>query len=724
MTRASQVAVSVKLLGDVSDFAKGMRKAQLDAAGFSQKLKVGMRQATVGAAAGLAVLSTAIGKGVKDYETLIASTASLQRQSKIGAKAASLLVGQWQRYGVTIEKGTKSTVILAKAMDDVNQKGKDSASADYFKRLGISMETLKTSSPAEVLELVRQKLSAMPPGAERTAIAAKLLGKGFVGMSKWINASTGDIKTLNRTLAESGQTLNPKELAEGKQQLKDQADLQVQIRGLWIQIGQSVMPYLKPLVKMVTDVTMALNPWAAQLKYVAAGLVGFLVIAKVVALAGPLVSILSNLHLVTKLVAAAQWLWNAALTANPIGIIIVAVAAFVAAFVILWKKCDWFRNFWIGLWEKVKAVFAAVWPVIQAVLGWIVAGFITNWNLLKTIVLAFWDWAGPFITQAIDVWWKVIKRVMGWIVDRVREAWPIIKEVIRRNIDTIKTVIDGIKTVVAVIAKVWSTIHTAAEAAWSVATGIAGVVKDGLSTIVDLPGKWLKRIKDAVADVWTEVKKVVKTAWVGEDGNGGIVGVVSGAWGKITGFIGKITGAIDWVIGKLNKLAGTSIGTIGSMGGGGRQSEGGGGGTARSVGNLGSSTGMAGVPHADDDGGGKGGILGGIGSALSGAAGWVSDLWNKYGIGSKLPGTIGGLFGNASGLILSLAKDAVVALLTKYGGGPGQAIIDFATSRLGDPYVWAARSRADSTARASSVGLTGWPISPSRARTCGTRAGR
>lgn len=35
---------------------------------------------------------------------------------------------------------------------------------------------------------------------------------------------------------------------------------------------------------------------------------------------------------------AVQWLWNIAMTANPIGIIIVAIAAFVAAIIILWNK--------------------------------------------------------------------------------------------------------------------------------------------------------------------------------------------------------------------------------------------------------------------------------------------------------------------------------------------------------------------------------------------------
>lgn len=47
----------------------------------------------------------------------------------------------------------------------------------------------------------------------------------------------------------------------------------------------------------------------------------------------------------TKLVTAGQWLLNIALTANPIGVVIMAIAALVAAFVIAYVKITWFRNF-------------------------------------------------------------------------------------------------------------------------------------------------------------------------------------------------------------------------------------------------------------------------------------------------------------------------------------------------------------------------------------------
>lgn len=46
---------------------------------------------------------------------------------------------------------------------------------------------------------------------------------------------------------------------------------------------------------------------------------------------------------------------NAALAANPIGLVVTAIGLLVAAFVYLWNNSEEFRNFWIGLWENIKS---------------------------------------------------------------------------------------------------------------------------------------------------------------------------------------------------------------------------------------------------------------------------------------------------------------------------------------------------------------------------------
>lgn len=63
---------------------------------------------------------------------------------------------------------------------------------------------------------------------------------------------------------------------------------------------------------------------------------------------------------------AAQWLMNAAMNANPIGIVVAAIAGLVAAFVVLWNKCDAFREFWLDMWSGFTSGAKNAWQGVQA----------------------------------------------------------------------------------------------------------------------------------------------------------------------------------------------------------------------------------------------------------------------------------------------------------------------------------------------------------------------
>lgn len=56
----------------------------------------------------------------------------------------------------------------------------------------------------------------------------------------------------------------------------------------------------------------------------------------------------------TKVATVAQWAWNAAMTANPIGLIIAGVAALVGVVVLCWNKFEGFRRVVFQGWEMLK----------------------------------------------------------------------------------------------------------------------------------------------------------------------------------------------------------------------------------------------------------------------------------------------------------------------------------------------------------------------------------
>lgn len=61
----------------------------------------------------------------------------------------------------------------------------------------------------------------------------------------------------------------------------------------------------------------------------------------------------------------AQNALNAAMKANPIGLVITVITLLVAAFVYLWNNCESLRKFWIKTWETIKNTFVSVWQTIS-----------------------------------------------------------------------------------------------------------------------------------------------------------------------------------------------------------------------------------------------------------------------------------------------------------------------------------------------------------------------
>lgn len=113
-----------------------------------------------------------------------------------------------------------------------------------------------------------------------------------------------------------------------------------------------------------------------------------------------------------KVWAGVQWLLNAALAANPISLVVIAIAALVAAIVVAWNKSETFRNVVLGAWSAIKSgVGAAVaWlrSAIPAAFEWIKSAFLRFTPL--GIVISHWGQIKAFIAGAV----ASIRGVIGW----------------------------------------------------------------------------------------------------------------------------------------------------------------------------------------------------------------------------------------------------------------------------------------------------------------------
>lgn len=59
-------------------------------------------------------------------------------------------------------------------------------------------------------------------------------------------------------------------------------------------------------------------------------------------------------------IIALQWAWNIALSANPIGIVVIAIAALIGGIVMAYQKIGWFRGSIMAAWEAIKGFASAI----------------------------------------------------------------------------------------------------------------------------------------------------------------------------------------------------------------------------------------------------------------------------------------------------------------------------------------------------------------------------
>ena len=111
----------------------------------------------------------------------------------------------------------------------------------------------------------------------------------------------------------------------------------------------------------------------------------------------------------TKAWTAAQWLLNAALDANPIGIVVMALAALVGALVYAYNNSEDFRRIVDEAWAAVKDLASVLWGVLKKALDVAVKGFkaVVQW------VKDFARWVSS--TQLF----QSINKFNTWIRDRV-----------------------------------------------------------------------------------------------------------------------------------------------------------------------------------------------------------------------------------------------------------------------------------------------------------------
>ena len=128
--------------------------------------------------------------------------------------------------------------------------------------------------------------------------------------------------------------------------------------------------------------------------------------------------------------AAAQWALNAAMSANPIGLVILAIAALIGVLAWLVTHFEIVSDFCTSMWESPTAAIIAF---MAGPIGWLIyaaMGLIANWDQVKAWFTLLWEDPKAALGQFYD--WVMSK--LGGLFDWISEKWEWVRSIFSKPI--------------------------------------------------------------------------------------------------------------------------------------------------------------------------------------------------------------------------------------------------------------------------------------------------
>lgn len=398
---------------------------------------------------------------------------------KAGARDADLVADSLKEFSIRAIDGSASTV-------------------QGFKDLGLNASQMAAQiakggpAASRGLQAVLEKLRAIKDPVKQSQIAVSLFGTQAEDMGQALyrldpSKATAALGQFKGATDAAGKALHETTQArfEGfKRSLQQNVQGAVVSTVGWFQRHETTTKALAVAAGILTLAWAGYNAvalvMAARTALMTEGTVAHLIVTKAARVA-------------TLAWAGVQWVLNAALSANPIGLVVLAIAALVGGVILAYNKIGWFR-------DGVNAVF-----------GWLKTALITvinfvknNWRLILTILIGPFGLAIALITK----YWSQIKSAVSsavtWVINWVRSHWRLLI-----------TILGGpIGLAIALITKYWGRIKSAFSAAvnwvlnwvrshWRLLITIIG---GPIGAAVSLVTKHWGRIKSATTSMINSVK--------------------------------------------------------------------------------------------------------------------------------------------------------------------------------------------------------------------------
>ena len=225
-----------------------------------------------------------------------------------------------------------------------------------------------------------------------------------------------------------------------------------------------------------------------------------------------------------------------AMSANPIGIAIAAIAALTAGLVYFFTQTEMGRQIWQGFMDWFSGVWQSVAPVLTEVWNGIVETATTVWNNMMAVVAPIIQAVVDFIRSVwdgISLWWT---ENQGLIQQTFTTVWNAIQTVIQTVMPIIQSIIETAMNILApFIEATWNNIFTVVTTVWE-------LIKIAIQTAMDVISGIIKAVMQVIngdwSGAWETIKGVGEAIWKGLSAAGkaifdGFAQILSNIWNTI-----------------------------------------------------------------------------------------------------------------------------------------------------------------------------------------------
>lgn len=339
-------------------------------------------------------VTTAVGQMIKTGLAKNADQAMdiLTRGFQTGADKAGDLLDTMNEYGVQFKKfgldgqmatgllsqglkgGARDADLVADAIKEFSIRSIDGSTttAQGFKAIGLNAKDMAAQigkggkSASGALDLTLDRLRNIHDPVKRAAAATQLFGTQAEDLGNALYSL--DPSSAVSSLGKVGGAANQAMATVGNSPSANLEMFKRQIQGKLTEVGGTIVGWANDHKGVLMPIAAALGVIAGTVLVVRGAMMAWTAIQTIWTAA-------------TTVATAVQWAYNAAMLANPMAWVVIAIVAVIAVIVLIATKTTWFQTAWKATWAAIQA--AASWAMggIRAAISWLAGlpGLIGGW---------------------------------------------------------------------------------------------------------------------------------------------------------------------------------------------------------------------------------------------------------------------------------------------------------------------------------------------------------